>query len=686
MSEAEVKKVLLVRAVEEEDASLAPPEVWVGSWHAAGAREDLGAWLVRRASYVLERLPEAPRRLLDFELPPPDLSLVLWIAAAIIGLASNLLSLGHQIHALANPVTALVLWNLAIYAVMIARALGARARDVHASDSKPEEASWDGAIQPLLALIARGSVLWSRLRGGHEVAVSAPGAGSRLRRRFVSDYGRACSPVVLARCASVVHIAAIAFALGALAGIYLQGIAFEYRVGWGSTLVESAAMRARIAALLFLPARIALGASFPGEADLALAATPEGAPAAVWFHVFAITVLCMVVVPRSVLAFIASTRARRLGRSLALPLGDPYWRALAERPAPRIAGGLEKPVTSHFVLDADSCTVLASLQGELVADDIRATPASQRFDALARKKSWYERWRSLVGRGFMAFPDPERPALVDPQSTTFKAPLERLRSSENPFARELVLLELAAFEAYWPLEPGELRLFDRIGLAPSLQRSVRRTALEGAAELLSLPLAEGAELRRLLGATTRELSGVWPKVFVGAAAGTALGALTLGIAAPFAAGLLGKAVGAASLLALKAGLAAIGGGTIVAAGAGAAGGGVLVGGGALLALGRVAPGNASGGILTPATALLSSAKIEIFLRHVVAGRHQDAETFHKVLLELRASVDRLREELPAFRLDPSQNTRQIREREKVIEILERVATRNEEWSTRHEHV
>jgi hypothetical protein len=678
VTESEVKQLLLVRAVEEEDPALILPEVLAEAGHAAGDRGDLDAFCLRRAAYILDRLPDAPRRLLGLELPPPELSLAFWIAAAVLGLASNGLSLGHRIHALANPVTALVLWNLGVYGVIAV---------THARTRKSGGSSPTAPLRPLLALLARAGVLWARLRGRRAGAqvVSTPGAATRVRVRFVSDYAALCAQPVLARGARLVHGAAIAFALGALAGIYLQGVAFAYRVEWGSTLVSSPAVRATLAAALFLPARILLGANFPDADQLALAATAEGAPAAIWFHVFALTVACVVLVPRAALALAAGLRARRRSRSVTLPVEDPYWRNLAERPAARADGGVEKAVLSYFALDADACTVLASLQAGLVADDIGATPAGRVLDTLGRKKAWYERWRLLVGRGFAAFPERERPRLVDPGAEELATTSARVLQAANPFAAELILLELAAFEAYWPLDPRDVALRDRLLLTPSLQRRVREAALARASTLLGLPAAEGEALRAALAGASRELSGLWSKVFVGAAAGTALGALTLGIAAPVAAAVVAKAVGAGGLLALKAGLAALGGHLVVGAGLGAASGTLVVmGGGALLGPG--AAGVPGGAALTPASALLSSAKIEVFLRRIVAERHRQAATFAAILAELHASVARLREELPAFRLDPGHSTKQIQERERVIAILEQVAARNEAWGRRHESV
>ncbi|MCC6642902.1 MAG: DUF2868 domain-containing protein [Deltaproteobacteria bacterium] len=673
MTEDESRIVLLVRAVDEGDDVFLASETNAAAWHAGGAIADREAFALRRATFIVERLPEAIRRLLHFDIPPRESALVLFAAAAGLGLASNALSLDRRIHVLANPVAALVLWNLVVYAGM--SVVHVRRQSVRTG----RPAGTHAPLRSLLALVTRSSLAWARLRGRSSVATPAMLAAARLRVRYATAYASVCADPILARCEALAHGAAIAFALGALVGIFVQGVAFEYRVEWGSTLVASPGARATIAAAIFLPARLLLGAGFPDAEQLALASAPGGAPAAVWFHVFAITVACIVLAPRTALLMAARLRARRLARQIVLPAADPYWERIAASASVAPSEATATTLISSFALDADACTLLASLEVELVAADIGKTPTG-RFDALGRKKRWFARWKTLVTSGFTAFPEGERPRVLDGDANALADVASRVRRSANPFAPELVLLELAAFEAYGPLDAGARSLSDRLGLAPALDRRVRATALQRASRLLGLPDHEAGELRTALTTSGREISRFYPKVVAGAAAGSAVGALTLGIAAPLAVGLVGKAVGVAGLAALKTGLTALGGHAVVGAGIGAAGGTVIVaGGGTLLAPAQTS----SAAALTPAGALLSGAKIEVFLRRIVATRHRDAATFSAAVGELRLSLDRLREELPRFRLDAAHTSRQIQEREKVISILERVAQRTAQWGRQH---
>ena len=65
-----------------------------------------------------------------------------------------------------------------------------------------------------------------------------------------ADWARAFSTLTTARLGRVLHVGAIAFALGALASIYLRGLASEYRAGWESRFLGANAVRSVLGAVL----------------------------------------------------------------------------------------------------------------------------------------------------------------------------------------------------------------------------------------------------------------------------------------------------------------------------------------------------------------------------------------------------------------------------------------------------
>jgi hypothetical protein len=209
---------------------------------------------------------------------------------------------------------------------------------------------------------------------------------------------------------------------------------------------------------------------------------------------------------------------------------------------------------------------------------------------------------------------------------------------------------------------------------------VRERALRRAGERLGTGPELGPALRAQLEREGRHLAGSRraSRAAAAALAGVAVSGLTLGLAAPFLAGVIGHAMGLHGLAAVSAGLAALAGGALAHGVLGLAGGAtVLVGGGALLGLGAGA-GTAWVAEATSASVLVAGAKIDVFLHAIVQGRHRDDTIAREIVEELRKSVEGLRAELPDLIQHPDVDTAGVRDRERALEILERVLTRAEE--------
>jgi hypothetical protein len=132
-----------------------------------------------------------------------------------------------------------------------------------------------------------------------------------------------------ARIGRVLHASAAAFAFGALAALYIRGIAFEYRAGWESTFLAAPAVHALLNAVLG-PASALTGIALPdvdGIARLRFSAG-SGEIAAPWLHLYAVTVGLIVVLPRTLLALGDRWLEARLASRFPLPLDEPYYRAL----------------------------------------------------------------------------------------------------------------------------------------------------------------------------------------------------------------------------------------------------------------------------------------------------------------------------------------------------------------------
>src|SRR5262245_37006773 len=116
MTEAEIRAIALVRAVEETEPALIPAIMLVEAQLVAGDRSDAAAWIGRRARYLAEGV------LADLEPLGAHVLLRLrtlsWVGLLgfVLGLAANYLGPSEKIHVVLNPIALLVLWSFGVYA------------------------------------------------------------------------------------------------------------------------------------------------------------------------------------------------------------------------------------------------------------------------------------------------------------------------------------------------------------------------------------------------------------------------------------------------------------------------------------------------------------------------------------------------------------------------------------------
>ena len=237
----------------------------------------------------------------------PWIGVVLPVAAFAFGAYVQQVSDRQHINVLAFPLLTIVLWNLVVYALLGVHLVSGLGRG-------PRRLT--GLRRAVTALAQRGR---ARVRGGAGTAYTA----------FIDEWSRANAPLLAARAARVLHLSAALLALGAIVGLYVRGLVFEYRAGWESTFLEPAQVHALLSVLLG-PAASALGMPFPGVSELASMRWPGsiGENAARWIHWIALTVAVLVVVPRLVLAAVARWKERRLSHRFPIALDEPYFRRL----------------------------------------------------------------------------------------------------------------------------------------------------------------------------------------------------------------------------------------------------------------------------------------------------------------------------------------------------------------------
>jgi hypothetical protein len=324
MNEAAAREALLVRSIETTDAGRA---VWSDedrAWATRAAAEVAGshaapdAFVARRASLALERLRTrhpALARALRAVSWRSWITPLLAACAFALGLAADQLGPAQRVNVLAFPLLVLLAWNVAVYALIAVRGawglVSARGR----------------ALGPLAGGIARLGRAVPRAPVVRDAAVST------VLGVFLTEWARAAAPLAAARVGRSLHIAAFAFALGAIAGMYVRGLVFEYRAGWESTFASADAVHALLAFVLG-PASAITGipiADAPRLEAMRLGAGGASENAAPWIHLYAATVALVVLVPRFLLALGTWLAERRLAAHFPMSLDEPYFTRLTRQ-------------------------------------------------------------------------------------------------------------------------------------------------------------------------------------------------------------------------------------------------------------------------------------------------------------------------------------------------------------------
>jgi hypothetical protein len=289
-----------------------------------------------------------------------------WLAIGagfLAGLALSALDGTRRINVLAFPLLGLVLWNLCVYVFMTVLW-------VRGNPGGREKTSWlpsivsNRAIAQLSALVAKSK------------SFNAPLAEALAR--FSREWQEAARPLLLARAARVLHLAAAAVGLGLIVGLYLRGIAFDYRAGWESTFLDAARAQ-EVLLVLYGPASWLTGIAVPDAAHLEAIRWRDGAggeSAARWIHLLAATALLFVVVPRVLLALAVTIRIARLSRHAPVPASlAPYARIAFSGVGGLIDRGIVMVVPLAYEPAPNSLarlrTLLGTEMGEHLAIDLR---------------------------------------------------------------------------------------------------------------------------------------------------------------------------------------------------------------------------------------------------------------------------------------------------------------------------
>jgi hypothetical protein len=279
-------------------------------------------YITQRAHHAMQRLlpreTQAAKWLKPLGLGAPILAVVVGVTF-ILGLLADSIGSAQRINLLAPPLWAVVLWNAAVYLLL----LGQWAR------------SWFQGERQVGAFTRWMQTLLRWVHGGPSAAAVG---SSPAMQAFAAEWLRRSAPLSVTRATVLLHAGSAALALGLIGGMYLRGLVLDYRASWESTFLSAETAHAALSFLL-TPALRAAQIVLPNIAlpDLAAfealrsthrAASNGAASGETWIHLYAVTLIGFVVLPRLGLVLWTALRARWMAGHFKLPLNDAYFSRL----------------------------------------------------------------------------------------------------------------------------------------------------------------------------------------------------------------------------------------------------------------------------------------------------------------------------------------------------------------------
>jgi hypothetical protein len=367
MNEQVARRVTLVRSIETADikhevlsdddrmyASRSAREL--AQWSAADGKSPLTLdhFLEQRSEQILKRLAErtpAFRAFLHRRPLLPLLSALLPLLALIAGAAIDHIADPHRVDLLSAPLLLIIGWNLLVYVILLAWLVLPSRRT-----------GWVGP--ELMRRLSTGKATLPR---------KLPAPLTAALGQYTLDWTQLSWKLTHARLSRTMHLSAAAFAIGAVISLYARGLLTQYAAGWESTFLDAGQVHALLSKL-FAPALLLFpidGFSVADVQALRFVQEPSSAGGARWVHLYAATLLLLVILPRLLLALFAGWRAARLVRRFPLDLQQPYYLKLADHIG---AGGA--PVTLRvlpysFTLDERRDRGLSAIAASMFGEQTR---------------------------------------------------------------------------------------------------------------------------------------------------------------------------------------------------------------------------------------------------------------------------------------------------------------------------
>ncbi len=447
MNEELARNVVLVRAIETTDqkreilsdddrryANRTAREL--AQWQASETRGPATSehFLQQRSEQIIKKLSQRHTAFAAFAKRAPGLHATAWLLpllALLLGAGLDRITDPHRVDLLSAPLLAIIAWNLLVYVVMLV---------------------W---LCVPKAGITRARAAWIRSLSVGKGAMprKMPHALSSCLHAFMADWAQLSAPLNGARLSRTIHLCAALFAAGAIASLYARGMLAQYGAGWESTFLDAAQVH-ELLAILFRPAIAVFGLQGFTLADVQALHFAAGTPAAAvdgarWVHLYAATLVLLVVLPRLVFTAFAASRAALLERRFPLDLDQPYFRQLND--AAGGEPGTLRVLPYSFTVDEARSRGLEAVAAQLLGERARVRllpPVAYGADPAAALRELDPRDPGVTSTALLFS------LAATPEKENHGAFIAR--ATGTPAGRAVVLLDESAFSSRTP-EPQRVR-------------------------------------------------------------------------------------------------------------------------------------------------------------------------------------------------------------------------------------
>ncbi|MGE5237599.1 MAG: DUF2868 domain-containing protein [Chloroflexota bacterium] len=355
IAEEDLIKILIVRSTEEREPRFFSAAQLEEAESQAGEIAEGPDWIQRRSSSLFALLPESLRGTCALTHLPPNGLLLVSLTAFLVGVASNFLGPSASFRILYNPLIALVLWNVLVFLAFLTAGIvkiGGSGRSSRVARGKTVNAGGGEAPGARTTVPLRQRMwvsLWTRAyrsQSGERVPKESVLSAAVILRDFWPRYLACCGRLSSARIKLLFHVGALALIAGAVAGVYMRGVFFEYAVVWRSTFIRDPELvRILLNIVLAVPSYVVTG-DFITPAEVRELMSAGGAPAAQWIHVLIVAALIFAVLPRLVLLTAEVFTLKTTTLSFMADTSDNYFAGITRRAWERKVEALRGQVDS----------------------------------------------------------------------------------------------------------------------------------------------------------------------------------------------------------------------------------------------------------------------------------------------------------------------------------------------------